>query len=210
MKLLRTAALPLALALALPACTAVRSIDSASRSLDTYELQPLAGAPPRARSGRALAVELPTASGALSTERILVKPNPLQVAYLPGARWVDAAPVHVQSLLIRSIANSGRTGFVGQPAGGPLPDYDLLTDLEALQAEVQRSGQPPYEVVVRMTLTLVRDLDGRVVATRRFERRVGAPSSDAPTLVSAFNVAMSGLLGEATSWTVAAMSGAGV
>jgi cholesterol transport system auxiliary component len=210
MKLLRLAALPLALALILPACTALRSLDSASRSLDTFELQPLAGAPARAHTGRSLAVEGPTASGALATERILVKPNPLQIAYLPGARWVDAAPVHVQSLLIRSIANSGRTGFVGQPASGPLPDYDLLTDLEAFQAEVQRGGEPPYQVVVRMTLTLVRDLDGRVVATRRFERSVGAPSSDDATIVSAFNVAMSGLLAEVTAWTVGAMSGAGV
>ena len=69
MKLLRTAALPLALALALPACGAMRSLDTAARSLDTFELQPLAGAPARARTGRSLAVEVPTSSGALATER---------------------------------------------------------------------------------------------------------------------------------------------
>ena len=71
-----------------------------------------------------------------------------------------------------------------------------------------RSGT--VQVVVRLTLTLMRDIDGRVVGTRRFERTVGAASDGAPDVVSAFNVAMSGLLQEATGWIVAAMSGAGV
>ena len=64
--------------------------------------------------------------------------------------------------------------------------------------------------MIRLTLTLMRDVDGRVLAARRFERSVGSPSDDAPDVVSAFNVAMSGLLGDATAWVVAAMSGAGV
>jgi ABC-type uncharacterized transport system auxiliary subunit len=91
-----------------------------------------------------------------------------------------------------------------------LPDYLLLTDIEAFQAEVRQGAEPPVEVVVRLTLTLMRDIDGRVVGVRRFERTVGAASDGPPDVVSAFNVAMSGLLQEATAWIVAAMSGAGV
>jgi cholesterol transport system auxiliary component len=200
----------LALALAIPGCGAVRSLNAAAAAQDTYELQPLSGGI-AGRAGRSLSVEVPSATAAIATERILIKPNALQVAYLPGVRWVEAAPLHVQSLLIRSVANSGRAGFVGGPAGtGPLPDYLLLTDIEAFQAEVRQGAEPPVEVVVRLTLTLMRDIDGRVVGVRRFERTVGAASDGAPDVVSAFNVAMSGLLQEATGWIVAAMSGAGV
>ena len=210
MKAYRLVGLLLALALALPGCGAVRSLNAAASPQATYELQPVVAAT-RASTGRSLSVEVPSATAAIATDRILIKPGALQVAYLPGVRWVEAAPLHVQSLLIRSVANSGRAGFVGGPAGtGPLPDYLLLSDIEAFQAEVRPGAEPPLQVVVRLTLTLMRDIDGRVVGARRFERTVGAASDGAPDVVSAFNVAMSGLLQEATGWIVAAMSGAGV
>ena len=106
------AALLLALALALPSgCSAVRSLNSAARPLDAYELVP-AAIPGASSTGRSVAVEEPAASAAIATDRILVKPNPLAVTYLPGARWIEAAPLHVQSLIIRSLAESGRVGFV--------------------------------------------------------------------------------------------------
>ena len=120
MKANRLVGLLLALALALPGCGAVRSLNAAAEAQDTYELQPLSGGI-AGRTGRSLSVEVPSAAAAIATERILIKPNALQVAYLPGSRWVEAAPLHVQSLLIRSVANSGRAGFVGGPVGtGPL------------------------------------------------------------------------------------------
>ena len=204
------AALLLALALALPSgCSAVRSLNSAARALDAYELVPVA-IPGAGSTGRSLAVEEPAASAAIATDRILVKPNPLAVAYLPGARWIEPAPAHVQSLIIRSLAGSGRVGFVGPAAAGPLPDYDLFTTIEAFEADIDGSAQPPVRVVVAMTLTLVRDLDGQVVASRRFEGSATAPADHATAVVSAFNVAMSGILREAGAWTIAAMAGGGV
>ena len=56
----------------------------------------------------------------------------------------------------------------------------------------------------------MRDLDGQVVASRRFERSAAASADDATAIVSAFNVAMSGILQEAGAWTIAAMAGGGV
>ena len=203
------AALMLALVLALPSgCSTVRSLNSAARSLDAYELVPVAITGTSA-TGRSLSVEDPDASAAIATDRILVKPNPLAVAYLPGARWIEPAPSLVQSLMVRTLAGSGRVGFVGSAAGGPLTDYDLLTTIEAFQVEVDSAAQPPIQVVVAMTMTLVRDLDGRVLASRRFESTATAAEDQATAIVSAFNVAMSGILREAGPWTIAAMAGGG-
>ena len=169
-----------------------------------------AAIPGASSTGRSVAVEEPAASAAIATDRILVKPNPLAVTYLPGARWIEAAPLHVQSLIIRSLAESGRVGFVRPAATGPLPDFDLFTTIEAFQVEVGETAQPPIRAVVALTLTLVRDLDGQVVASRRFERSAAASADDATAIVSAFNVAMSGILQEAGAWTIAAMAGGGV
>ena len=153
-----------------------------------------------------MAVDPPASPAAIASERILVKPDPLSVAYLPGARWIEPVPAHVQSLLVRSLAGSGRTGLVGASATGMLPDYVLLSRIDAFQAEIARGPEPPVRVVVAMTLSIVNDIDGRVVASRRFERTV-ARSDDAAIVVSAFNVAMSGILREATAWTIAAIAG---
>ena len=145
---------------------------------------------------------------AISTDRILIKPGALRVAYLPDGRWVDPAPEHVQSLLVRSLAGTGRFGFVGGESSGPLPDYVLISDLEAFQAELAPAGAtPPVTVVVRLTVTILRDLDRRVVATQSFEGRAGAAGDDAPTVVTAFDAAMGQVLRDATSWTSAVATG---
>lgn len=189
---------------ALSGCAAISTLNSASQSLDTFDLS-ASVVPPGAptRSSRVLLVATPTASSAIATDRMVIKPNPLQIKYLPDGRWVDAAPMHVQALLIRSIGNSGGVAFVGGDTAGPLPDYVLLTDLQAFQAEVG----PPSQVLVRMSLTLVRDIDRRVIASRTFETTVNLGSTDAMPVAAAFNAAMAGLLRQATVWTVSAMGG---
>ena len=66
---------------------------------------------------------------------------------------------------------------------------------------------PPNQVLVRMSLTLVRDIDRRVVGSRTFETAVNLQSNDAMPVAAAFNAAMAGLLRQATVWTVSAMGG---
>ena len=56
-----------------------------------------------------------------------------------------SAPVHVQALLVRSIANSGAVGFVGGDAAGPVPDFVLLTDL---QRRSSRADGKPTRIAV--------------------------------------------------------------
>jgi cholesterol transport system auxiliary component len=112
--------------------------------------------------------------------------------------------------MVRSLAGTGRFGFVAGQSSGPLPDYVLLTDLQAFQAEVAPAGaNPPVEVVVNLTVTVLRDIDRRVVATRSFVRRAGAPDDDALTVVRAFDAAMQPVLAEMVSWTLAVVGGAG-
>jgi cholesterol transport system auxiliary component len=192
----------LLLAPALSGCAAVTSIQQASRTLDAYELTAPVGAPGLGRADQTLLVEQPTTSGALDTDRILVKPSAIQVQYLSDARWIDPAPELVQTLLVRTIDNTGRVAFVSGQSLGPIPDYVLLGDLRDFQVEVVPGGQPPVEVVVALALTLVRDLDQRVVATRLFRQRVPAASADAPTVVAAFDLAMDAVLAQAAEWSV--------
>lgn len=186
-------------------CAAVSALSGASQPLDAYGLTPVEGAR-GGRGARHLVVETPTTSGAIATDRILVKPNPLQAAYLPNARWVDGAPVMVQTLLVQSIQASGAFRLVSRAPGGLFPDYTLLTEIRSFQAEPEPAGD--YRVRVALTLTLVREADGAVVAGRSVERSALAANVAPLTIAAAFDAAMGAALREAVAWVASGGGGA--
>ncbi|WP_290749261.1 ABC-type transport auxiliary lipoprotein family protein [Amaricoccus sp.] len=203
-RIARMGALVLALA-ATGGCAAVSALSSASQPLDAYALTPLAGASGAARGSRHIVVETPSASGAIATDRILVKPSPLQAAYLPGARWVDPVPVMVQTLLVQSLQASGAFRLVGRTPLGLFPDNTLLTEIRAFQAEPDGEA---YRVRVALTLTLIRDVDGTVLASRNVERAALSPTAQPLAIAAAFDAAMGAALREAVAWTAGGGAGA--
>jgi cholesterol transport system auxiliary component len=181
-------------------CSAISSIQSASRALDTYELNPLpAGTVAMPRGRRILEVALPTATGALTSDRIVIKPTSLQVQTLPNARWVNETTEHVQLLLVRSLANSGRFALVTGAGDGPSPDYVLLTDLQAFQAEV---GVADVTVIIRTRMTVLSGVDGRVISSRSFSNSRTVPDTSTDLVVSAFDAAMTQQLSDTIEWLV--------
>lgn len=193
---------PALLAMVLVLLTGCGIFNKAAAPLDAYTLSPLAGNGAAHGSSRHLVVELPGSSGALATDRILIKPNALQAEYLPKGRWVDAAPVLVQTLLVASLQNSGAFRLVGRDAAGLTPDYTLLTEINDFQAEASVDGAKETPVHVALTMTLVREADGSLIATRRFEQTTMASSSDTLALVSAFDAATHAVLASATAWSI--------
>ena len=126
---------------------------------------------------------------------------------LGDGRWVEAAPTHIRNVIARSFANTGRFAFVTTAAVGPLPDFTLLTDVDSFEAQILPPGGAPARVVVSMTLSVVRDADSRLVASRRFVRTAEAADTDALSIVSAFEAANSALLRDAVPWATTAMTG---
>lgn len=207
---LRAVAVLLALAAGASGCATVSSLNSSARALDTYALSPLPAGAAAGRGGsRLVFVAEPTAPAAVATDRIVMKPNPLQVTLIGDGRWVEAAPAHVRNLVARSLANTGRYAFVTTGTIGPLPDFTLMIDIDAFEARLLPKGSvAPAEVVVTMTLSVVRDADGRLVASRRFSRTAPAGDTDAFAVVAAFEAANGSLLREAVPWATTVMTGA--
>ena len=158
-------------------------------------------------SSRSLYVAEPVAPAVISTERIVMKPSAVEVTLLPDGRWADIAPAHVREVLTRSFANTERFSLVTRGTTGPIPDYTLMIDIESFEARRPAAGTPPAEAVVAMTLSILRNADGRLIASRRFARTAGAAQTDALTVVSAFERANSALLQEAVAWAVPIMTG---
>jgi cholesterol transport system auxiliary component len=187
---------------AIPGCSALTAVSGAAESLDIYTLTPARPAPVRS-NGRHVVVTPATASGALMTDRILVKPNRLQAEYLPGGRWSDAAPVLVQSLVVASLQNSGAFRLVGRDDAGLMPDFTLLADLREFQAEAPTGADGVWTVRIGIAMTLVDEVDRRVLANRTFVQTAPAQSDQTLTLVNAFDAAMMQALQQIAGWTVA-------
>ncbi|WP_226628556.1 ABC-type transport auxiliary lipoprotein family protein [Alloyangia pacifica] len=197
----------LALALGTSGCAAISALDTASEPLDVYELQTPAIDGAAGRGWAELVVEPPIASGALSSERIMIRPAPLQAQYLPEARWSDDAPAMLQTLLVRSLAETGAFASVGRAPLGAQGDYALLGELTDFQAESYGgSADAPVSVHLRLMLRLVRERDVVVVASRTFEVRAPAADDGTASIVAAFDRAARQMISEILPWAVRAGS----
>lgn len=185
---------------ALGGCSAVSALNTAAKALDTYDLAPVAGSKTGRRSAGTLLVARPEAPAAIGTDRIMVKPDPVSITYLPAARWSDELPLVVQSLLVRSISGTGRIGYVGRSDGGPVPDTALLVRIDAFQ--VNASPQGAYEVAVDIALTLVDDREQRVIASRGFSQSTTAADAAPKTVVAAFQGVLDAVLPAMADWVL--------
>ncbi|NNU80883.1 ABC transporter [Halovulum dunhuangense] len=190
--------------LALGGCTALDSFTASTRPLDTYELTPATTDAPGRGLGPNVYVEEPAGSGAIATDRIAVKPDALQVRYLPDGRWADPATEHVQLLLVRSLAATGRFGVVTGQTGGPIPDWVLVSDLQDFHARLGPEGEGA-SATVTLRLSAIRDADRQAVASRVFTRTATAASTATNDLVASFDAALGAVLSDAAAWAVTTM-----
>ena len=188
-------------AIALPGCTTIDALNEAASPRDTYALQPVDIAPQGARSSRSLLVVEPTAPAAIATDRILIRNDPLSVTYLPDARWADTLPQMLETLLVQSLASSGRIGFVGPQGSGPVPDTVLLTRIDAFG--VDRQADDRFQVQIACELTLLRDRDQRVLGTQRFTQSGILADDRADTIVRGFQTLLDALLLQSADWVLA-------
>jgi len=196
----RSAVLFLVLSL-LSGCAALTAVSEASVQLDAYTLTPATRAEGAAGGSRHLVVELPTSAGALATDRILIKPLPVQAQYLPDGRWSEPAPAMVQSLLVGSFQNLGGFRLVGRVGAGLQPDYTLMTELQEFHAEPQGPTATALTIRIAAMMTLIREEDRGIVASRRFAATASAESDDTLAVVAGFDRALQNMLQEVVVWT---------
>lgn len=195
---------PLMFALLLPllgGCGALGAITDASAPKDAYTLSaPGVETPVTGGSGH-LVVELPTSAGAVATDRIQIKPVAYQAQYLPDGAWAEPAPTLVQTLLVTSFQNIGGFRLVGRSGAGLMPDYTLMTELQEFHAEPAGATPTPLTIRISAMMSLIRESDRRIVATRRFTATAQVVSDGTDSIVRGFDSAMQALLRDVVHWT---------
>ncbi len=177
-------------------------------ALDAYELRAPAAAPVAGRSlARDVVVEVPEAGAALDTDRIMIRPNPLQAQYLPGARWTGSAAGMVQTLMLRTLQDANAFRYVGRRPLGPGADYAVVSELTDFQVELREGRSTPL-IRMRLIVRLVREADATVMASRSFQTTAEAPSLETLAIVTAFNAATDALMDDLARWLLARLGAA--
>jgi len=203
---LRTTTLALAASALLSGCSALSALSGAATPLDDYDLTaPANPITARSTTSQQLVVELPTAPGALSNDRILVRPHPLQAAYLPDGKWAEDVPVMLQTLLVRSFEDTNAFRYVGRSPLGTSGDYALLTELTDFQAEAAADGKSAT-IRLRLTARMVREDDAQVLSSRSFTSSAEVASTETLPLVEGFNSANQILLTDVTKWALTTLN----
>lgn len=166
----------------------------ASPPAATFDISPAAMA--RAGGGRGLLVVAePVAVSLLDSDRIVVRTRDNGVAYLKGAQWPQRLPSLLQARLIQSFENARRVGSVGRPGERLNPAHQLNVEIRTFEVQ-EATG----EAVIEMTVKIVNDRTGRIVAAEMFAGRT--PSAiDGPAAAQALNGVAQGVMANIVQWT---------
>lgn len=189
----------------LSGCAAISALSGAATPLESYDLQaPADGPVARSSLARQLVVEVPSAPGGLMTERIMIRPRPLQAQYLTDGQWSAEAPLMIQTLMVRTLEDSNGFRYVGRRPLGSFGDYVLISELTDLQAEAAQQGDGAT-VRVRLTARLVRESDASVLSARTFNVSFPVASTETIDLVEGFNSATQIMLKDLSAWVLASL-----
>ncbi|TGD63671.1 hypothetical protein EYC08_13045 [Tabrizicola sp. WMC-M-20] len=189
----------------LSGCAAISALSGAATPLESYDLQaPADGPVARSSLARQLVVEVPSAPGGLMTERIMIRPRPLQAQYLTDGQWSAEAPLMIQTLMVRTLEDSNGFRYVGRRPLGSFGDYVLISELTDLQAEAAQEGDGAT-VRVRLTARLVRESDASVLSARTFNVSFPVASTETIDLVEGFNSATQIMLKDLSAWVLASL-----
>ena len=185
-----------AAALLVAGLTGCSVLGGGDKALATFDL----AAPAGVKSTRSVSAQVlipePVALKALDTERIVVRPSPNEISYYPGAQWSDRLPRLVQNRLVQTFENSGRVR-AGTPGQGLSIDYQVVSDLRAFNYDV--AGKQAH---VEISVKLMNDHDGKVVATQVFSGTGPVTSDDAGGVTTALDQVLEAQMQAIVAWTV--------
>ncbi len=143
-----------------------------------------------------LVVDEPSAIRSLETDRIMVKSGP-RVAYYKGAAWSDRLPRLMQARMVEAFQNAGLVSAVGSRADRLDADFELSTQVQAFQVEV---NQGQAEAHASLFVKVIDGDNGRMVASRRFDARVGTSPKDVDQMVVSLNQAFENVVHKVVPW----------
>ena len=150
------------------------------------------------RGGGQIVIAEPIATSPADSDLIMVRPTPETVATLKGAQWTESLPRLLQTRLVQSFENSHSLRSVGRPGTGLEAARLLTSEIRLFEIDVA-SGQ----AIVEISVKIVAEPSGQVVAARIFATRVPGSAVDGVTAATALDAALTRTMRDIVAWTVA-------
>lgn len=143
-----------------------------------------------------LVVAEPQALAAYDSEKIIVRTGEGGIAYLPDAQWSDRLPRLIQARLIQTFENGRRIRAIGRPGDRLVPAAQLNSEIRQFGIDA-RTG----EAMVEISVKIVNDRSGRILAGHIFTRRVAAGgATSGPAASAALDLAAQETFRDIVSW----------
>jgi len=153
----------------------------------------------RAGTKAQILVKTPTSLKALNSQNIVVKPTSSVITYLKGAQWSDDLPKMVQTKLVETFENTGRSGAVAKPGDGLVIDYQILTAIRAFEVAVNGGSKT---AVIEFSVRLLSDRNGRVLKSNVFRATVPFSGSDNDDYIAALDQAFDTVATDIVVWVL--------
>ena len=186
----------LGLALLVPAVVALAGC--ASGPVETFDLTAVGSARANRAPHGQIVVSVPVATAPADGDRIVVRPSPESVATLKGAQWSERLPLLVQTRLVQSFENARLLSFVGRADSRITAPHSLTTEIRRFEIDVSRG-----EAVVEISVKLVGEQSGHIVAAQVFAASVPGSASDGQSAASALDAALSSVMSQIVVWAAA-------
>ena len=147
-----------------------------------------------------LAIYQPSAARIVDSPRIAVRPSPGELEVYKGVGWAQPATDLVESVVLRTLEDSGKIAGVAMSSSGMRADYRLLMELRRFESDY--AGQALPSATIELSAKLLHASDQRVVASRTFLQVEPAGSEDVAQVAGAFDRALEKLGGELTGWVL--------
>jgi cholesterol transport system auxiliary component len=146
-----------------------------------------------------LQVQRPVADQMRDSERLLVRRTPSRLQVYPGAAWLDSVPEMLQSMMIRTLTDSGRFDGIGR-GGGLRARYRLVTEIRAFEAVDDGSANLGVELVVQSSL--VHQRSSRQVANHTFRHFASSRGKDIGPLIETWEGVLNEFLLDLAAWVL--------
>ena len=146
-------------------------------------------------------IDVPLAPAGLDSSRIALSRSAVSIDYFADSEWTERVPLLVQTALLESFENSGAIAAIDRESMGLRADFILKTEIRHFEALYDSPNGAP-EVWVAIIARLVNPSGRDIVAHASFERREHASANDVPSIISAFDEALGGVMKQIVVWTV--------
>ena len=153
----------------------------------------------------------PVTVALLASQRVVVRVAAREVQYLADTRYADTLTKLTQLKLKRAMEASPAVGAAALPGEGLAIDYQILADIRAFEVRAapilvaDAGGQTlPRSAFVSLTIKILDDRSGNVVASRVFDSTVPigpvAEGGVGPAYLAALDAALDAALVDIRSW----------